>query len=159
LAQAAAGNQQLAPVAAKKQAWVDAHYEDAKAVADKYGVTPEEILGIAALESDWGNSRFAKKGNYFGLHAPVQGQTGSVKIENGPGYAATFNNFRESAEAFMRTKGRLVVGVKDPTEFARILQDKGKFGINIETGKNVPGYVESVAGTIRGLGAYKPRRR
>ncbi len=152
-----AAKQKVQTVAEKKQAWIDAHYREAKEIADKYGVTPEEILGIAALESNWGEHPFASKGNnYFGMHAPVHGQSGTMRIGRKPGNMATFHNFKESAEAFMKQNGSLVSGVKDPEEFARRLQNSGKFGIDPDYGTKVPGYVRSVANTISGLRRFKP---
>src|SRR5216684_4103543 len=44
---------------ARKERFVDAHLSDAQAVADRLGVPVENILGLAALESGWGTSRFA----------------------------------------------------------------------------------------------------
>ena len=62
---------------ARKERFVDAHLADAQKVADRLGLPVENILGLSAVESGWGTSRFATEGNnFFGLHHPAPYATG-----------------------------------------------------------------------------------
>ncbi len=64
---------------AKKRAFVKAHLADAQKAADALGVPVENILGLSALESSWGEHRFAAQGNnYFGIHYPAPFAAGSM---------------------------------------------------------------------------------
>ena len=140
------------PIAQKKQKWVDDHYDDAKKVADRLGISPEQILGVAALESQWGTSRIARgANNYFGMHAQVAGQSGEIKALGGA-RIARFRSFSDSAQAFANRYGGMIAGVRDPVAFARILQDKGRFGVGNS------GYVKDVANTVNGLKAHSADR-
>jgi hypothetical protein len=49
-------------------------------------------------------------------------------------------------------------GISNPAAFASSLQNSGKYGIDPDTGSKVPGYVASVASTIRGLRRFIPGR-
>ena len=63
----------LNPAQAMKQRFVDAHLADTQKAADQFGVPVENILGVAALESNWGNSRIAVQGNnFFGIDYPAR---------------------------------------------------------------------------------------
>jgi flagellum-specific peptidoglycan hydrolase FlgJ len=56
-------------VQAKKVRFIDEHLADPQAGADRLGVPVENILGLSALESGWGEHPFATQGNnYFGIH-------------------------------------------------------------------------------------------
>jgi hypothetical protein len=58
-------------VQVRKERFVDAHLADAQTGADQLGAPVENILGLSALESGWGEHPFAAQGNnYFGIHYP-----------------------------------------------------------------------------------------
>jgi hypothetical protein len=147
----------------KKNDFLDAHLKDAQIVAKELNVPVANILGLAGLESGWGKtSRFAKEGNnYFSLHAGKTDlppfSTGSMKAENNKVRVATFDSFSDSAKSFAKICGPYVKGVSDPTEFARILQDKCSYGIN-EDGSKAPSFVSSTAATIKGVDKLLSRR-
>jgi hypothetical protein len=148
-------------VPAKKQKFLDDHMADAQNGADELGIPVENILGLSALESGWGKSRFAAEGqNYFGLHAPSPFQTGTIqatktkrKVE-----VATFRSYADSLNSFIARYGSLIRGVSDPKTFARILQNTGSFGVD-EDGRKRPEYVPDVDATIRGFRPYAARWR
>lgn len=48
------------PVQVMKERFVDAHLTDAQKAADQLGIPVENILGLSALESKWGNSHISK---------------------------------------------------------------------------------------------------
>ena len=144
---------------ADKQRFVDAHLADAQKAADTLGVPVENILGIAALESTWGTSRFAADGkNLFGMHAGASFSSRSMQAEQSDAEVAVFNSYADCFKSFVKDKGWIVRGKTDPATFMTALQDKGKFGI-FDNGTKVPGYVESSAATIRGLRPYIARRK
>jgi len=144
----------------RKERFVDAHLGDAKNIADLLGVPVENILGLSALESDWGRSRFAREGNnFFGIHYPARYATGWVPARGSTARVATFASYADSLRSFFATSGSVVRGVIDPAKFAAGLQDSGKFGIDPDSGQKRPTYVGDVAATIRGLRAIVARRR
>lgn len=62
----------MTDVQAKKERFVDAHLDEAEKGAAELDIPVENILGLSALESGWGASPFAAKGNnYFGIHWPT----------------------------------------------------------------------------------------
>ena len=61
----------LNPVQTKKERFVDVHLADTQKAAGQLGVPVENILGVAALEFNWGASRIAIQGhNFFGIDDP-----------------------------------------------------------------------------------------
>ncbi len=156
--QPAAG--QTSEVPAKKERFVDAHLADAQKGADRLGVPVENILGLSALESTWGEYRFAVQGNnYFGIHYPAPFATGYMLARDGRTKVATFASYAESLRSFVAISGSLVQGKSDPKAFAAALQNSGRFGIDPETGAKVPSYIGNVARTIRGIRSIVSRRR
>jgi hypothetical protein len=151
---------QIDATQAKKERFVDAHLADAQEVADRLGVPVENILALSALESRWGEHRFAaENNNYFGIHYPAPYATGYVSAGRGPAKVAVFASYADSARSFEAVSGQIIGGIRDPQAFAAGLQNSGKFGIDPDTGKKIPGYVEGVAATIRGLRSTVARRR
>jgi Mannosyl-glycoprotein endo-beta-N-acetylglucosaminidase len=146
------------PVQAMKERFVDAHLADTQKAAERLGIPVENILGVSALESTWGTSRFASQGNnYFGIHYPAPYTTGYMQAKRGPAKVATFASYADSLKSFVATSGSLIQGKSDPEAFATALQNSGKFGINPDTGAKVPTYVPKVAATILGLRAIVAR--
>jgi uncharacterized FlgJ-related protein len=121
-------------------------------IAQQLHVTTPEILALSALESSWGQSRFATSGNnYFGMHAPVPGQTGTMSALDDPSVKmATFANFSDSATAFANAYGKYVTGITNPTAFFSALQQHAKFGYN-KDGTPVKSYAADGAGTVSGI--------
>jgi flagellum-specific peptidoglycan hydrolase FlgJ len=147
-------------VQARKERFVDEHIADAQVAADELQIPVENILAVSALESRWGNSRFAAQGhNYFGIHYPAPYATGYMKAMKGPVKVATFASYANSLKSFVAISGALIHSKSDPEEFAAALQNSGKFGVDVGTGAKMPGYVGGVAGTIRGLRAIVARRK
>ncbi|URL60176.1 glucosaminidase domain-containing protein [Luteibacter flocculans] len=110
--------------------FVRQHLADAMEVAQQYGLTAEEVLGLAGLESGWGFSRFAMFNNYFGLHAPVSGETGEVLSNERSRQAngkvdytrvATFSSFKAGLSAMLDRHTDLQ-NITDPKVFARQAQ-------------------------------------
>ncbi|MGH7063812.1 MAG: glucosaminidase domain-containing protein [Stellaceae bacterium] len=151
---------QISDVQAKKERFVEAHLDDTQKAADELGIPVENILALAALESRWGNSRFAVQGhNYFGIHWPAPYATGYLEAKNSRNRVAIFASYADSVKSFIAISGSLVRGKSDPVAFAAALQNSGKFGIDPDTGAKVPGYVAGVAGTISGLRTIVARRK
>lgn len=139
-------------IQAMKERFVDAHLADAQKAADKLGVPVENILGLSALESTWGEGRFAAQGNnFFGIHYPAPFATGYMMALDAPIKVATFASYADSINSFVAISGSIIQGINDPEVFAASLQNSGKFGIDSKTGMKVPDYVGNVANTIKGL--------
>jgi len=150
---------QSGSVQAKKERFVDAHVADTRPVAAGLGIPVENILGLAAEESGWGTSGFAERGNnFFGIHYPAPNAVGYMTAQQ-DGRIAAFESYAASLQSFVAIAGPIVRGKEDPEEFARALQDSGKFGIDVTTGAKMPNYVPGLAATIRSLRAIIARRR
>lgn len=117
-------------VNAEKLDWIEAHLVDATKVASELNVTPADILGLSALESKWGMSRFAIQGNnLFGLQCPAVLGTGCLQALRDPTVEeSTFASYADSAESFRLGYGSIIQNVADPFQFASDLQNSGKFG-------------------------------
>jgi len=122
-------------------------------------VPVENILGLSALESTWGEHRFAAQGNnYFGIHYPAPFANGYM-LSAGGTKVATFTSYGESLKSFVAVSGSIIQDKRDPRTFAAALQNSGRFGIDIRTGAKLPGYVGDVAATIRGIRSIVARRK
>jgi Mannosyl-glycoprotein endo-beta-N-acetylglucosaminidase len=148
---------QAADVSAKKDRFVDTHLADTQKAADELGVPVENILAASALETQWGEHRFAAQGNnYFGIHYPAPFANGYL-LSRGGIKVATFASYAESLQSFVKISGSVVKDKTDPTEFAA-LQDSGKFGIEPDGSKR-PTYVHELVSIVRGLRPFVARRR
>ena len=117
----------LNPIQAMKERFVDAHLADAQKAADQLGIPVENILALSALESKWGNSRFAIQGNnYFGIHYPAPHAVGYMQALRGPIKVATFASYADSLKSFIATSGSIAKDKSDPEAFAAALQNSGK---------------------------------
>jgi hypothetical protein len=141
------------PTHAKKRLFIEAHLADAQKAAAELHVPVENILGISALETEWGQYHFAAEGNnYFGLRYPTRRATGFVVSKDFPHpKVATYASYADCLSDFVDKYKKLISGVKDPGEFSRILQEAGKFGVDTVTGKPLPEYTSKAAATIRSL--------
>jgi hypothetical protein len=142
------------PTRQKKGVFVADHLEAAKQAAATLRVPVENILGVSALESQWGESNFAAHQNYFGVHYPAAFAAGSFPTQNPDVRGAIFASYGDCLKWFVQVAGPSVQGKSDPSAFAAALQDSGRFGIDPETGSKKSGYVSGVAATIRGLRPY-----
>ncbi len=154
-----AADKQKGATEAEKEKFTDDHLAAAQALADKLHVPVENILGLSAFESGWGNGRFVINGrnNYLSLHYPAPGATGFILATESGVRVATFRSFDDCAIAFYQRYGHLVDGVTDPEKFAATLQDAGLFGINRDGSKD-PDYPTKVAQTARGFRSRVARR-
>jgi Mannosyl-glycoprotein endo-beta-N-acetylglucosaminidase len=139
---------------ARKERFVDAHLADAQKITDELGVPVENILGISALESKWGASRFAIEGNnYFGLHFPAPYATGYLIVQGSGVRVATFASYADSARSFAAVAGRFARNLTNSGEFAAALHEHSGFGVGN------PNYVSDAARTIGGLRSLIARRQ
>jgi hypothetical protein len=109
---------------------------DCKIIADQLDVPVENILGLAAQESQYGTGRIAKElNNYFSMHAPAPFQIGAeAPLGNSHIKVAKFSSFSQSAQSFAARYGSAVRGKKDPLVFAQAL-----VSISFNTGKAANG--------------------
>jgi hypothetical protein len=143
---------------AKKERFIDAHLADAQKAADKLGVPVENILGLSALESEWGESRFAIQGNnYFGIHYPAPFASGYMVAANGI-KVSTFASYADSLNSFVAISGSIVQDESNPETFVAALQNSKKFGVDTTTGAKDPAYVGTAVAIIRGLRSIISRR-
>jgi flagellum-specific peptidoglycan hydrolase FlgJ len=98
-------------------------HADCKTLADQLDVPVENLLGLAAEESQYGSGRIAKTyNNYFSMHAPAPFQKGAVPSQKNPKVkVATYDSFFKCGESFVERFGDRIRGIKDPTEFAKTL--------------------------------------
>lgn len=101
------------------------HKADSDRLALKLGVPTENILGLAAEESQWGRGRIAREyNNYFSLHAPAPLQQKSEPAKGDPKIkVAVFESFEKCGESFALRFGKSVQGKTDPKDFAKALID------------------------------------
>lgn len=100
---------------------------DCQIIADQLEVPVENILGLAAQESQYGTGRIARElNNYFSMHAPAPFQTGAeAPLGNSRIKVAKFSSFFQSAQSFSTRYGIAVRGKKDPLVFAQALVSIG----------------------------------
>ncbi|MTJ81219.1 MAG: hypothetical protein F8N37_09400 [Telmatospirillum sp.] len=104
-------------------AFVFRHRIDSETLARQIHVPTENILGLAAHESQYGAGRFARDGkNYFSLHAPAPLQTDTMTaLEDPDVVVATFSSFYQSGQYFLLRYGGFVKDRPDAKEFAAAL--------------------------------------
>ena len=103
--------------------FVHKHKGDCAFIARQLAVPLENILGLAAQESQYGTGRIARElNNYFSMHAPAPLQIGAEAPLGNPNLkVAKFSSFFESAQSFSARYGGAVYGKKDPLDFAHAL--------------------------------------
>jgi hypothetical protein len=108
----------------------------ATTIADELGVPVENILGLAAQESQWGSGRIASTyNNYFSMRAPAPYQNGESKALGDPNVrVAHFINIPTCGKSFIDRWGNAVRNVKDPIEFGKALVTAGFNSGNSKTG-------------------------
>ncbi|WP_248768787.1 glucosaminidase domain-containing protein [Pseudomonas sp. MWU12-2345] len=134
--------------------FVSKHKAVCQPIADQLDLPVENILGLAAQESQYGSGRIARQlNNYFSLHAPAPLQIGSqAPMGNSKIQVAQFSSFQQCAQSFATRYGSAVRGKKDPMEFAQTLV---KIGFN--TGRAATGgrdgfakYLAQIITTVKG---------
>lgn len=125
---------------------------DCAKLASQIDVPMENILGLAAQESQWGTGRIAVTyNNYFSMHAPAPGQSGVVAAQGDPKVkVATFKSFIDGGQSFIDRFGVKVRGTSDPTQFAQGLVDCGFNSGDAKTGGRSD-FVPYLAGIIRNV--------
>lgn len=108
-------------------AFVHKYRADCEPVAKQLAVPVENILGLAAQESQYGRGRIASEyNNYFSMHAPSPLQVRSESAKNNPKVkVAVFNSFADSARSFAMRYGPSVKGISDPKQFGEALVKAG----------------------------------
>ncbi|AUV04227.1 glucosaminidase domain-containing protein [Phytobacter ursingii] len=108
-------------------AFVTQHRVEAAVIAQKLCLPVENILGLAAEETQYGQGRIASTyNNYFSMHAPAPGQlsdapvSGTSKVR-----VAVYSSFLQSGESFAARFGKAVMGKRDPQAFAQALMMSG----------------------------------
>jgi len=86
-------------------------------------VPVENILGLAAQESEWGRGRIARTyNNYFSMHAPAPLQIrDEPALHDAKVRVAVFDSFLASAQSFAQRFGAGVKGKANADEFAAAL--------------------------------------
>jgi len=109
---------------------------DCVPIATQLSVPLENILGLAAQESEYGRGRIASEyNNYFSMHAPAPLQIRAEAAKKAPNVkVAVFNSFADSAKSFAIRYGHLVIGKSDPKAFAEALVRGGFNPGNAEQG-------------------------
>lgn len=134
--------------------FVNAFKKECEGVATRLNVPIENILGLAAQESQYGKGRIARDlKNYFSMHAPAAFQIGSEHPqENRKIKVAKFSRFRDCAESFEKQFGHAVKGKADPLVFAQAL-----VAVRFNTGRAEDGgranfipYLVGIIGAVKG---------
>ncbi len=130
-------------------AFVKQHLGDCKPVAEHLKVPVENILGLAAQESQYGTGRIARElNNYFSLHAPSPLQTGEEAAQKDPKVKVSkFASFAASAKSFEMRYGNAVKGKTKPLDFANALVKAGFNSGNADSGGRT-GFAQYLAGII-----------
>jgi hypothetical protein len=126
---------------------------DCQTLADQIDVPLENIVGLAAEESEYGKGRIAMTyNNYFSMHATAPLQTGEVPSLKDPKVmVATYDSFLNGGQSFVKRYGDAVRGIKDPTEFAKALVKVRFNTANSKTGGRddfVP-YLSGIIGAVK----------
>ena len=130
-------------------------------VAKKLRLPVENLLGLAAEESQWGQGYIAMKyNNYFSMHAPAKLETREVPARRNPAVkVAVFRSFGDCAESFAARYGSAVAGKSNPADFAKALVSVSFNTGNAKTGGRddfVPYLVHIIEMTRRRLNCPAP---
>lgn len=118
-------------------------------IARQLQVPVENILGLAAEESEYGRGRIATEyNNYFSMHAPAPGQLRAEPARKDPRVKlAVYGSFAQSAQSFAIKFGAAVRGKTDPKAFAAALVRVGyNPGSNTQGGRD--GFADYLARII-----------
>jgi len=132
------------------------HYAEAQKLADSLGngVTAAEVLAVAGNESKWGSldpkdRSLAQFGNFFGLHGPASGSTGTYKTKENSTPTPIFpleNGFMLSGQEFVSRvfkKKLMTPGIgADPKAFFKALNSPSPVDKTILYAATNPHYAE-----------------
>lgn len=137
------------PTNAKVLDFIQAHKADAQAIASQLSVPVQNILGLSAQESNYGQSTIAQAANnFFGQHAGAPGSSGIYTTSGGVA-VATFPNYLASAQSFATAFGGLVQNRTSPSSFANALVPRFNPASTAAGGN--PGFVQAVTGAINSV--------
>ncbi len=107
--------------------FVQEHIRDSEIIAKELGVPVENILGLAAAESQYGTGRIAREyNNYFSMHGPASFQSGQVHPKGSAKvWVATYPSFLICGRSFASRFGNAVRGKKDAVDFVKALVKAG----------------------------------
>jgi hypothetical protein len=130
--------------------FVKKHRPDCEPIASDLQVPVENILGLAAQESQYGNGRIARDcNNYFSMHAPAPLQIGEEPAQKDPKVkVAKFSSFAQSAMSFKIRYGNAVKGKKDALAFGKALVKAGFNSGDAASGGRT-GFAEYLADIIK----------
>jgi len=130
--------------------FVKKYRPDCQPIADRLKVPVENILGLAAQESQYGEGRIASEyNNYFSMHAPAPLQTGEAAALKDPKVkVAKFASFAQSAQSFEQRFGAAVKGKADPEDFGEALVS-AKFNSGDAATGGRGGFAPYLAGIIK----------
>ncbi|WP_105462887.1 glucosaminidase domain-containing protein [Escherichia coli] len=129
--------------------FVQQYLKECELIAKQLDVPVENILGLAAKESFYGQGRIATEyNNYFSMHGPAPLQSGQVHpLGSKQVWVATYTSFSTSGKSFAIRFGNAVRNKKSPEQFAQALIDSG-----FNSGKNSngghTGYASELVGVI-----------
>lgn len=118
-------------------------------IARQLNVPTENILGLAAQESSYGDGRIATEyNNYFSMHAPVPLQIRAEAAKLDPKVkVAVFGSFLQCGQSFVIKWGASVKNISDPLAFSQALVKAGYNTGNAKTGGR-DGFAAYLAGII-----------
>jgi flagellum-specific peptidoglycan hydrolase FlgJ len=124
--------------------------QDSKQLAQFLNVPIENILGLAAHESQYGQGRIAQEdNNYFSMHAPAPMQIGEdVAKGNVHLKVAKFASFAQSGQSFIARYGYAVRGKSDPMAFGQALV-QARFNSGNPKNGGAADYAKKVAAMIQ----------
>lgn len=107
--------------------FVQQHLKECELIAKQLNAPVENILGLAAAESQYGTGRIAREyNNHSSLHAPASFQSGEIHPHgNKKIRVATFPSFSICARSFAIKYGIAVRDVKDALAFCDALVKAG----------------------------------
>lgn len=127
---------------------------DASVIAKQLSVPVENILGLAAEESQYGQGRIAKEhNNYFSMHAPAPLQIGAAPVQGSTKVkVAVYSSFLQSGQSFATRFGSAVTGQADPRAFALALMRAGYNSGDPRTGGRAgfARYLVDIIGAVKG---------
>jgi len=135
--------------------WILAYRNDAQQASVDLRTSVQNILALAAVESDFGRNRWAREANNFYALSTRRDQKlpyqiGFVVALGDPKIGmAKYEDFFHCTKSFAETKGQLIKGHVDPHRFATILHTQGNMGNGPEG--PIMGYVAEVMRVIREL--------
>lgn len=129
--------------------FVQQYQHDCSVVAKQLNVPTENILGLAAHESQYGQGRIAMEdNNYFSMHAPAPLQVGEDTAKgNAKVKVAKYSSFLQSAQSFAARYGSTVSGKTAPMELAQALV-KAHFNTSDPKTGGAANYAKKVADAI-----------